>query len=320
MASDQQQMTETRVSLGCVAHTHFNIHHANVLQTARHSAALSMMNRWIPLCVEHLTPPSRPKRLLGYTQQPPTKFQPRHTPTSRTIHQTHFARVTLVSVCSPPRPQLLHHIHTPNRSEMIGQREDLSNTQTGSEMISQRVTCRHTQIGFCTPFGAFTDTPITSIDSHALPRDSTAPSPRAATLRTARANRPPPPQPPVLTTMARPQEMMSLAHETIVLFLLLAIPASVANALVFIKDSTHGREVNRITGNFSKHDKVSQPYTQWGPLLYAGVNKPVWDALLITVYTTHNTSYLQRTFIGQRRPLPCYEPPSRRPRPPRVSA
>jgi len=66
--------------------------------------------------------------------------------------------------------------------------------------------------------------------------------------------------------------------------------------------------------------KVSQPYTQWGPLLYAGVNKPVWDALLITVYTTHNTSYLQRTFIGQRRPLPCYEPPSRRPRPPRVSA
>ena len=54
--------------------------------------------------------------------------------------------------------------------------------------------------------------------------------------------------------MARPQEMMSLAHETIVLFLLLAIPASVANALVFIKDSTHGREFNRITGNFSKHD------------------------------------------------------------------
>ena len=54
--------------------------------------------------------------------------------------------------------------------------------------------------------------------------------------------------------MARPQEMTSLAHETIVLFPLLAIPTSVANALVFIKDTLHGREVNRITGNFSKHD------------------------------------------------------------------
>jgi hypothetical protein len=64
---------------------------------------------------------------------------------------------------------------------------------------------------------------------------------------------------------------------------------------------------------------VSKPNAQWGPLLYAGVNKLVRDALLITVYTTHNTSYLKITFIGQRRPLPCYEPPSRRPRPPRVA-
>jgi len=90
----------------------FKIHHGNVLQTARSNAATSLTKRWNPLCLEHLTPLKRSKRLLGYTQHPPTKQQPHHTPTSRTTHQTHFmwreatyeASLSLLPCLSLPQP------------------------------------------------------------------------------------------------------------------------------------------------------------------------------------------------------------------------